>query len=73
MKGSLLVSREALELVVGMALVNRPFRFHLLHYREETLSGFDLDSREREMILRIHEEILEDFTEELWIAIMKEG
>jgi hypothetical protein len=67
------VSREALELVVGMALVNRRFRLHLLRSPEKALSGFDLDRQEREMILRIHEEILEDFVEELWIAIMKEG
>ncbi len=67
------MSREALELLVGMALVNPRFRFHLLRYPEGTLSGFDLEPHEREMILRIHEEILEDFTEELWIAIMNEG
>jgi len=67
------MSREALELLVGMALVNRRFRFHLLRHPEDTLSGFDLDPREREMILGIHEETLEDFIEELWIAIMKEG
>ena len=67
------MSREALELVVGMALVNRRFRFHLLRYPEKVISGFDLEPEEREMILRIHEEILEDFAEELWIAIMKEG
>jgi len=67
------VSREALELLVGMALVNRRFRFHLLRYPEKVISGFDLDAEEREMILRIHEEILEDFTEELWTAIINEG
>jgi len=67
------VSREALELLVGMALVNPRFRFHLLRHPEQTLSGFDLDPHEREMILRIHEEILEDFVEELWKAIVKEG
>ena len=67
------MSREALELLVGMALVNRRFRAHLLRYPEETLSGFDLEPEEREMVLRIHEEILEDFIEELWTAIMKEG
>jgi len=65
------VSREALELLVGMALVNPRFRFHLLRHPEETLSGFDLEPREREMILRIHEEILEDFIAELWAAVMK--
>jgi len=67
------MSREALELLVGMALVNRRFRFQLLRYPEETLSGFNLEPQEREMILRIHEEILEDFAEELWVAIVKEG
>lgn len=67
------MSREALELLVGIALVNRRFRFHLLRHPEETLSGFDLEPQEREMGLRIHEEILEDFIEELWTAIMKEG
>lgn len=67
------MSREALELLVGLALVNRRFRAHLLRHPEETLSGFDLDPQEREMILRIHQETLEDFTEELRIAIMKEG
>lgn len=67
------MSREALELLVGMALVNRRFRVYLLRHPEETLSGFDLDSQEREMILGIHEEILEDFIAELWTAIMKEG
>ena len=56
-----------------MALVNPRFRFHLLRHPEQTLSGFDLDPHEREMILRIHEEILEDFVEELWKAIVKEG
>ena len=66
------MSREDLELLVGMALVNRHFRAHLLRYPEETLSGFDLDPQEREMIVRIHEEILEDFSEELWTAIMKQ-
>jgi len=67
------VSREAVELLVGMALVNRRFRSHLLWYPEEILLGFDLEPQEREMILRIHEEILEDFAEELWAAIVKEG
>jgi len=67
------VSREALELMVGMALVNRRFRFHLLRHPEETLSGFDLEPQERDMILRIHEEILEDCIAELWTAIMNEG
>lgn len=67
------MSREALELLVGMALVNRHFRFQLLRYPEETLSGFDLGSQEREMILRINEETLEDFIAGLWKAMMKEG
>ncbi len=66
------MSREALELVVGMALVNPRFRFHLLRYPIQTLSGFDLTPQEREMIVRIHEEILEDFIAELWTAIMNE-
>jgi hypothetical protein len=66
------VSREALGLLVGLALVNRRFRAHLLRHPEETLSGFDLKPEEREMILRIHEEILEDFIVELWAAVMKE-
>jgi len=67
------VSREALELVVGMALLNRRFRFHLLRYPEKALSGFHLDRQEREMILRIHEETLDDFVAELWTAIINEG
>lgn len=65
------MSRETLELLVGMALVNPRFRFHLLRYPGETLSGFDLKPGEREMILRIHEEILEDFIAELCAAVMK--
>lgn len=67
------MSREALELLLGIALVNCRFRFHLLRYPEETISAFDLGPHEREIILRIHEENLEDFVEELWTAIMKEG
>lgn len=67
------MSREALELLVGMALVNRHFQAHLLRHPEETLSGFDLDPQEHEMVLTIHEEILEDFIEELWTAIVKAG
>jgi len=67
------MSREALELLVGMALVNRRFRFQLLWYPEDTLSGFDLDPKEREMILRIHEETLEDFIAELSTGMVKEG
>ena len=66
------MSREALELLVGIALVNRRFRFRLLRRPDETLPGFDLNPQEREMILRIHEETLEDFIAELWTAIMKE-
>lgn len=67
------MSREALELLLGMALVNRRFRVYLLRHLEETLSGFDLEPQERDLILRIHEETLEDFIAELWTAIAKEG
>lgn len=65
------MSREGLELLVGMALVNCRFRVHLLRHPDETLSGFDLTPQEREMVLGIHEEIVEDFIAELWSAIVK--
>ncbi|HID87672.1 MAG TPA: hypothetical protein EYP55_09905 [Anaerolineae bacterium] len=64
------MSHQALQAIIGMAIVDREFRQALLSSSEEAVAGFDLAPEEFQAVTAIKAETFEEFAGELhkWIV-----
>ncbi|MFQ6058071.1 MAG: Os1348 family NHLP clan protein [Anaerolineae bacterium] len=64
------MSQEALQHIIGMAIIDTEFRRLLLHHREQAIADLDLTAEEREAILAIQADSLEELSQRLhaWIV-----